>query len=191
MRRMGLRARRGLWGVGRLLALSRCLVLASVLVLWLCPEGYAAQASGRRIISPLPASDYSTRSVCAVPGGGGAGCLAVELVPRTAAARAHSHPLGLSRVVPTGVVKATAACEPPKAAEACYGLRPQDFHSAYSLPTAAASQQTIAIVDAYDDPTAEEDLGVYDEQFRAPPLTAANGCFTKVNEMGESAHCQP
>src|SRR5258706_1538609 len=33
------------------------------------------------------------------------------------------------------------------------GLGPSDLHSAYKLPTSGGSGKTIAIVDAYDDPT--------------------------------------
>jgi subtilase family serine protease len=42
----------------------------------------------------------------------------------------------------------------------------------------------VAIVDAYDDPTAEADLGVYRAQFGLPPCTTANGCVRKVNQSG-------
>ena len=38
---------------------------------------------------------------------------------------------------------------PAKASEGAFGLRPQDLHSIYALPTTVASTQTIAIVDAY------------------------------------------
>ena len=44
----------------------------------------------------------------------------------------------------------------------------------------------MAIVDAYDDPTAEADLGVYRSRFGLPACTTANGCFRKVNETGGS-----
>jgi subtilase family serine protease len=40
--------------------------------------------------------------------------------------------------------------------------------------------QTIGIVDAYDDPSAEADLGVFDAQFGLPTCTTSNGCFRKV-----------
>jgi subtilase family serine protease len=43
---------------------------------------------------------------------------------------------------------------------------------------------TIAIVDAYDLPTAENDLNVFSNQFGLPPCTTTNGCFTKVNQTG-------
>jgi subtilase family serine protease len=39
-------------------------------------------------------------------------------------------------------------------------------------------------VDAFDDPNAEADLGVYRTQFGLPPCTTANGCFLKINQTG-------
>lgn len=65
------------------------------------------------------------------------------------------------------------------------GLNPSDLQAAYKLPSATAGKgQTIAIVDAYDDPNAESDLGVYRAQFGLPPCTTANGCFRKVDQHG-------
>ena len=68
----------------------------------------------------------------------------------------------------------------PKTGE--FGLRPQDLHSVYSLPTSASSAQTIAIVDAYNDPNAEADLKTYSEEFGLPLCTKANGCFDQVSQ---------
>jgi subtilase family serine protease len=64
------------------------------------------------------------------------------------------------------------------------GFGPVDLHSAYNLPTTGGANQTVAIVDAGDDPTAEADLAVYRSTYGLPPCTTANGCFTKVNERG-------
>ena len=65
------------------------------------------------------------------------------------------------------------------------GYNPADLQSAYNLPSSTAgSGQTVGIVDAYDDPNAEPDLGVYRSQFGLPPCTTANGCFKKVNQSG-------
>ena len=61
---------------------------------------------------------------------------------------------------------------------------PVQFHTAYNLPTTAPSAQTIAIVDAYDDPNIESDLDVYDSQYQLPSCTTANGCFRKVDQNG-------
>jgi hypothetical protein len=63
------------------------------------------------------------------------------------------------------------------------GYGPADLQSAYALPP-GGSGQTVAIVDAYDDPNAESDLAVYRSQYGLPACTTANGCFKKVDENG-------
>ena len=49
----------------------------------------------------------------------------------------------------------------------------------------------IAIVDAYDYPTAENDLNVFSNQFGLPPCTTDNGCFQKIWASGTppAANC--
>jgi N-acetylneuraminic acid mutarotase len=64
------------------------------------------------------------------------------------------------------------------------GYSPADLRSAYNLPADGGAGATIAIVDAYDDPSAELDLGVYRQQFGLPACTTENGCFTKVDQRG-------
>jgi subtilase family serine protease len=65
------------------------------------------------------------------------------------------------------------------------GYNPADLQSAYKLPSSTAGAgQTVAIVDAYDDPNAESDLGTYRKQFGLSACTTANGCFRKVNQTG-------
>ncbi|HEV3169591.1 MAG TPA: kelch repeat-containing protein [Actinocrinis sp.] len=64
------------------------------------------------------------------------------------------------------------------------GYGPADLQSAYSLPPDGGSGQTVAIVDAFDDPTAEADLAVYRQQYGLPACTSANGCFSKVDQRG-------
>ncbi len=65
------------------------------------------------------------------------------------------------------------------------GLTPSDLASAYSIPSGEGV--TVAIVDANDDPNAEDDLNVYRQQFGLGACTTANGCFTKVNENGQAS----
>ena len=161
--------RQGAPKVGRL----RSVVIAAVLVL-LCVPGVAAGS-----VSPLPRSDYTIRAVCTAAARGRGGCLALQLVPRTAAARARKHPLGFTRSAPL-----TA----PSPGAGAFGLRPQDLHTAYGLPASASSAQTVAVVDAYNDPTAEADLKAYDEEFALPACTTGNGCFKQVNQNGEAAN---
>src|SRR6266542_1871343 len=66
------------------------------------------------------------------------------------------------------------------------GLSPATIKSAYGFSTSATAGagKTIAIVDAYDDPTAESDLGVFSNTFGLPACTTANGCFQKVDQRG-------
>src|SRR5690348_11880084 len=65
------------------------------------------------------------------------------------------------------------------------GYQPCDLQAAYSLPSSTGgSGETVGIVDAFDDPTAESDLATYRSTFGLPPCTTANGCFRKVNESG-------
>jgi subtilase family serine protease len=63
------------------------------------------------------------------------------------------------------------------------GYTPAELVDAYKL-TSGGSGQTVAIVDAYDNPSAESDLAVYRSQFGLPACTTANLCFRKVNQGG-------
>jgi Subtilase family len=132
-------------------------------------------------VAPLPESDYTTRRACQAPAPGQAACMALQLLPVTAEARRRTHPLGMVR----HASHARPATLTP--AGGFLGLRPQDLHSAYSLPVSAPSQQVIAIVDAFNDPTAEADLQTYDEEFGLPACTTANKCFTRVGQTGSEA----
>ena len=74
----------------------------------------------------------------------------------------------------------------PNAGTGPSGLSPAAIKAAYAFTTdsSAGAGQTIAIVDAYDDPTAEADLNVFSSTFGLPACTTANGCFSKVNQAG-------
>ncbi len=69
------------------------------------------------------------------------------------------------------------------------GLHPADLQNRYGLPSLRAGR-TVAIVDAYDDPTADLDLAVYRLAFGLSPCTTLNGCLRKVNELGQT-HSYP
>jgi hypothetical protein len=68
------------------------------------------------------------------------------------------------------------------------GYGPADLRSAYSLPASGGSGRTVAIVDAFDLPTAAADLATYRTQFGLPPCTVASGCFRKVDQFGGSSY---
>lgn len=71
------------------------------------------------------------------------------------------------------------------------GFAPSDIRHAYGFDLLACNTgntcgtgQTVAIVDAFDDPNIESDLGVFNSQFGLPSCTTANGCFTKAEPQG-------
>ncbi|MFL6074307.1 MAG: hypothetical protein ACJ73S_13005 [Mycobacteriales bacterium] len=105
-----------------------------------------------------PDTAQTSTKVCAAPAAGAAGCLSY---------------------VRSGV-------RPKAASPSGYG--PADLRSAYKLTSTGSASQTIAIVDAYDDPTAEADLAVYRGQFGLPACTTGNGCFRKVNQTGGTSY---
>jgi subtilase family serine protease len=112
-----------------------------------------------------PAAKSAHVRVCGTPAHGSAACNAIRN-DTPASAEVGSNGVKPAATTPRG-----------------YG--PSDLQSAYSLPSSSAgSGQTVAIVDAYDDPRAESDLAVYRSQYGLPECTTANHCFTKVNQSG-------
>jgi len=76
----------------------------------------------------------------------------------------------------------------PNAAGSPSGYGPVQFRTGYTLTATGSSTTTIGIVDAYDDPNIESDLGVYSNQYSLPACTTANGCFKKVNQTGGTSY---
>jgi hypothetical protein len=148
----------------------------------------ASSVAAAAPVSPLPESDYRMHSACAAPAPGRAGCMALELVAQSAAAQAQAQ-AGTGSVW-TGLESA-AECS-AEFPSAC--LTPMDLRSAYfpgeeaKAPT--SSPQTIALIDAYNDPKAEADLNVYGNAFGLPPIHKCSGnesdCFEQVSQTGTS-----
>lgn len=118
--------------------------------------------------------------------------------PGTAVARSDSARTTAAPVCPGPAQPGTARCHAlvesngatPNATTSPTGLSPATIKAAYGFSTSstAGAGKTIAIVDAYDDPTAENDLNAFSTQFGLPPCTTANGCFAKVNQTGGTAY---
>jgi subtilase family serine protease len=121
--------------------------------------GQASAAGSSKLPKPLPA--HSERAVCA------------------------SFDIGLAHC-DAHVVTHQNGPQPLATPTWTSGYAPSQLVSAYKLPS-GGSGQTVAIVDAYDNPRAETDLGAYRSQFGLAPCTTANGCFKKVNQTGGSA----
>ena len=65
------------------------------------------------------------------------------------------------------------------------GLTPQQVRGAYDIAaTLQGKGITIAIVDAYHDPTAATDFDAFSRQFGLPTIAGGCGCFQQVNETG-------
>ncbi|SOF02285.1 Kelch motif-containing protein [Streptomyces sp. OV198] len=78
-----------------------------------------------------------------------------------------------------------------RAADTPNGYGATDLQSAYNLPADGGSGQTVAIVDAFDDPNVEADLAVYRQQYGLPACTTDNGCFHKVDQRGGTDYPAP
>jgi subtilase family serine protease len=122
----------------------------------------------------------------ALPGVGGVTSLLAALVnalPVCALASIVVHTAQCNALLNTAIAVIPNAELP---AVAIPGLHPNDLDAAYRIPT-GGSGQTVAVVDAGDDPTAESDLAVYRSAFGLPACTTSNGCFRKVNQSGSSS----
>ena len=65
-------------------------------------------------------------------------------------------------------------------------LGPSDLSAAYGFTTSGGAGQTIALIDAFDNPTIESDLAIYRSRYSLPSCTTANGCFQKIAQDGSS-----
>ncbi len=123
-------------------------------------------AAGRALGGFSPAAPVvSTRHLCGIAARGMARChalLRTDVAPRT---RAQLAAAALSPV----------------------GYGPSDLLSAYGLGSAAATSgagETVAIIAAFDSPTAAADLATYRSQFVLPACASGTGCFRKVDQNG-------
>jgi hypothetical protein len=74
----------------------------------------------------------------------------------------------------------------PDAAPTGDGYGPSSLQSAYGLPSSTAgSGETVAVVDAYNDPDAASDLATYRSDWGLP--ACGSGCFEQVNEEGQTS----
>lgn len=106
---------------------------------------------------------------------------------RACALPTHAHQMACNALRVLNVVeRVRAKGVTPNATPSGYG--PSDLLSAYNLPANGGAGQTVAIVDAYNDPNAESDMGVYRAQYGLPACTTANGCFRKVSQTGATSY---
>ena len=129
-----------------------------------------AVALALRQATGLSLSQVSVRGLCPPAGAGYARCAGESLVLRSDGAPVHPF------VAPASSGAAPAAGTPAYLQQA-YDLS--------SLSQNAGTRDTVAIVDAYDDPTAQSDLDKFRSTYQLPACDS--GCFTKVNEQGNAS----
>ncbi|MGO9958319.1 MAG: hypothetical protein ACLP50_20520 [Solirubrobacteraceae bacterium] len=142
----------------------------------------------------LTASEVTSAQACPDVAPGTARCDAEVIVLRSDHRPVHTHPqrrASFTQVFPrhqsaiASVTPAGATGSPPPAAATPAWLQ-QAYDLTYLSQTGGVGD-TVAIVDAYDDPNAAADLAVFRSQYGLPACPTANGCFAKVNENGQSS----
>jgi len=96
----------------------------------------------------------------------------------------HAADIGL-RAHTNHLILVPAAKQPNFVGASPAGETPQTIYPVYGLTfTGLGGAGVIAIVDAFDYPTAENDLGVFSSTLGLPACTIANGCFNVVFASG-------
>ncbi len=114
--------------------------------------------------------------LCSAALPGESSCLAIRLVTKqvSSATAAQLREAGLARPAAVSSVASGPAG----------GYSPGQLAAAYGVNPAAATSQTVAIVDAFDDPTVLADLNTFDAQYGLPAETSSS--FRVVNQSGGS-----
>lgn len=168
--------------LSKIAALRRTLSVPLVALALAAVAAGSGHAAGTGVTTTVygPSSTSSTsaaaQQACAAPPAGEFQCLAEFIpgaAPNSASTRAGASP---DTAQPTG-------------------YSPAQLQDAYKLTQAVdagrGTGETVALVDAYDDPTAESDLAVYRSTFGLPACTTADGCFTKEGQTGSTTALPP
>lgn len=145
----------------------------------------ATAASGALVTAPASAAPSNARATsagrtaqyakvertCAAPRPGHEACFAMKLVP----VRKGTPGAKPMAVLAPGVARGPAGGYAPSALARAYG---------YDPAATLATPQTVAIVDAHNNPRVLSDLNHFDAQYGLPPETADS--FTVVNQNGHA-----
>ena len=155
------------------------------------PSGTAVAQALHQATGLSPAQ-VTARDVCPPVAKGQARCAGETLVLRSSGVPVRPHvraQASLGRVRPGrsrpgATLAAAPSLAPPQVDTPAY--LEQAYDLSY-LSQTGGSGDTVAIVDAFDDPTAETDLAVYRSTYGLPACTTQNGCFQKVNGSGATS----
>ena len=155
----------------------------------------AGAAPGNQFARPGPgngAGPFRTpfagpaQTVCGTAGAGFASCFAQVLQPGSTTQQVPQ----VNGSAPPAASPNTAGGSPGASVATPSGLSPSTIDSVYgfSAATNGGAGKTIAIVDAYDDPTAASDLNAFSQQWGLPQCSTSNPCFSKVNQSGGTSY---
>jgi subtilase family serine protease len=146
------------------------LMLGALLASTVAWASSAAGASGAPAVHYGPSGETNVNACSAAVSVGDAHCLARI---RTDARARNRRPARRGSQLPAAELGNNGAYDPAF------------LRSAYETPSATGGVgQTVAIVDAYDDPNAYSDMAYYRSYFGLPACSTTGGCFQKVNESG-------
>jgi hypothetical protein len=135
-----------------------------------------ALASAGSAMGAAPARYARIQPVCGSPAPGEASCFALGRVlvpPREA---------GKPGVQALATTAATQGDGPAG------GFTPAQLARGYGFdPEEGGAGQTVAVVDAYNDPNIEADLKAFDNEYGLPECTAAEHCFRRVGQTGSTS----
>ncbi len=122
--------------------------------------------------TPSTVTTWVARPSCSRPAQGRMTCFAMHLVQKRV-------PAAMARGASTRRVTASL---PKIAVGLGGGYTPGDLATAYGVNPNAATNQVVAIVDAYDDPNVRSELNAFNSHYGLPPETASS--FRVVNQLG-------
>jgi hypothetical protein len=166
----------------------------------------ASQAAALAQMTGLTPGQIASRRACPAPAPGQATCDAHMVVLRSTGAlvRPRLHPQSALADVRQGKRRPHSAASPSSGAvttaspadvastgqAAPAAGTPAWLQQAYDLSylsATAGTGQTIAVIDAYNDPSAAADLATFRSTYGLPACTATSGCFRQVNQRGYSS----
>jgi len=146
--------------------------------------GGSLALSGGAALAATPQGSAGTvpapSRACARASAGSVACL--SLFRSVAAAQQAGAPANVAGLAARASGVSSNAVAPPTS-----GYGPAEIRGIYSLDVTKGVGQSVAIVDAYDNPNAEKDLAAFRAGYKLPACTSANGCFRKVNQRGGTA----
>ncbi|MGO9078357.1 MAG: hypothetical protein ACLQDY_04870, partial [Streptosporangiaceae bacterium] len=141
----------------------------------------AVAAVGALLGLSLPAAQASTHPAAARPN--------IDYKRACRVATRHGR-MACMVLIRTNVAQQSQRKLGPDQAPSGEGYGPSSLQSAYNLPSSTAgSGETVAVVDAYNDPNAASDLAAYRSAWGLP--ACGSGCFSVVNQNGQASPLPP